>query len=378
MIYYMETNIVALNIAVILLVLGRRISSRNESSQIVMNIMVGVLVLFCISDMAAYYFRGKNYLGVELANMVYFMTMAAGAYAWYIYICIKVGYRQTLELKLRPSSIPIALLCIAITLNPWTGFFFTVDSQFLYHRGSGVFVTWIVEWGYILWAMVLNIQALRKEKGSYRRQEYKGYLLYVLPMATCAICQMMFYGITIMQVGFAIALLLAFLNKQYYQVQRDELTGLSNKNAFLNYQDTVLNKGVSDFKLMMVDADHFKYINDTYGHMMGDMAIRDIASALMQAAASYERSRVAVFRFGGDEFVIVARNTTDEEMLRLREQVQQEIQKINARNREDGEPYVLEVSIGVAGRNCTSIEDFEALVKEADAAMYEDKMAKRA
>lgn len=372
MIYYAETNLIAIVVGIILLIQMGKQSSGNETSKILMNGMLTLLIILGASDMAAYYFRGKSAVGVQAANILYFVAMAMGTYVWFGYIMVKTGKFDNMK-KNRAllSSIPILILCLALLTNPITNVFFTVDENYLYHRGPGVPVTWVVEWGYMIAAIVINIRALMKESSGYRRREYRGYLTYAAPMTVAAICQMLFYGTTTVQVGYMIALLLVYLNQQYYQVQRDELTGLSNKNAFLSFQDSIGGRlSGSNLTLFMIDADSFKAINDTYGHLKGDRALQDIAEVLKEAAQNISHNRLMLFRYGGDEFLAVGRELEENEVQLFRDNLARKLEQMNEINRSRGESYHLALSVGLAARKCHNTADFDRLLKEADEAMY--------
>ena len=123
MVYYTETNLIAIVVGAALLFLGRKASSKHETSYIIMAKMLRLLILLSVSDIAAYYFRGKSYIGVEVSNILYFIAMALGTYAWFLYILVKMGYTSDLKKTIILTGIPIVLLCIAI-------------AQFLLQRGQ--------------------------------------------------------------------------------------------------------------------------------------------------------------------------------------------------------------------------------------------------
>lgn len=375
LVYYVEINLITIIVGMILLIQGWRISSKNETSQIIMNVMLSLMIMLSISDVAAYWFRGKSYIGIEISNMVFFLTMALGTYAWFIFIFVKMDYATNLRKVLLYTGFPMLVLCVAILLNPLTNYFFTIDKEtLLYHRGPGVPVTWIVEWGYMLLAFGINIKAFYAESKIYKKREARGYLIFAVPIAMAAICQMLFYGTTTTQVGYMIALLMVYINKQHFQAQRDDLTGLNNKNAFLNYQDYVVGRPHSiDTTIFMLDVDKFKSINDVYGHLKGDQALRDIAEALKLAAGGFSQDRVILFRYGGDEFVIVGKNLSEENKTELKASILDELERINARNLKKGEEYQLNLSIGYASQLCHTVEDFGELMRKADEAMYLEK-----
>jgi diguanylate cyclase (GGDEF)-like protein len=153
----------------------------------------------------------------------------------------------------------------------------------------------------------------------------------------------------------------------------DGLTGLFNKRAML---DSAAQKVAAaarfDRKLavLMTDIDHFKKVNDTYGHDIGDVVIRGLADILKRQ----KRNTDIVARFGGEEFVVLCEQTDEKGAMLLAERIREELGKTSFRTPKG----VLSVtcSIGVAtfpegGR------DWESLFKAADEALYVSKRSGR-
>ncbi len=149
----------------------------------------------------------------------------------------------------------------------------------------------------------------------------------------------------------------------------DPLTGLHNRRYMMRHIAHVMTAGATPVAVMMIDIDHFKAINDSYGHPTGDAALRMLADVL--------RARVRVFdsiaRFGGEEFVIVMPGTGQEDAAAAAERLRQSIAA--ARFTDGGTNLQLTVSIGVA---CTIPGmSVEALLADSDAALYEAKRGGR-
>jgi diguanylate cyclase (GGDEF)-like protein len=111
------------------------------------------------------------------------------------------------------------------------------------------------------------------------------------------------------------------IGKMYVEIYNDPLTGIKNRKAFYEYYDRVRegNKmsdfGFSGLMVIFVDIDHFKAYNDHYGHEMGDDCLREVASFLQNVTD--ERDGWEVFRYGGEEFLLVSpMNESDWEALR--------------------------------------------------------------
>lgn len=168
----------------------------------------------------------------------------------------------------------------------------------------------------------------------------------------------------------------------------DPLTTLANRKAFDEYitrsieLHSLLGQPAS---LMMIDVDHFKSINDTYGHTAGDTTLREIANVL---AKTFLRRVDFVCRYGGDEFAVILQETKAANAQLLAERLRRQVQDLRpidtlpvegaATTTEDGEtppPPQVTLSIGVA--ELTIGDDATAWIKRADAALYQSKRAGR-
>ena len=120
--------------------------------------------------------------------------------------------------------------------------------------------------------------------------------------------------------------------------------------------------------MALIDLDHFKRVNDTYGHFVGDDVLQAVAGAMRVGTRPYD----AVGRWGGEEFLIVCPETNELHAFNAIER----LAKLGLGNLPDGTPQT--ASIGVAEWNPSSSScDPSALVKSADKRMYQAKQAGR-
>jgi len=154
----------------------------------------------------------------------------------------------------------------------------------------------------------------------------------------------------------------------------DDLTGVPNRR----YVFEVGNREFSRAKrihapicAMVLDIDFFKNINDTYGHDIGDIALKDFASTISNRVRSHD-----IFgRIGGEEFVAVLPDTNSEDAIGLAENLLKMVRKIVV-DIPNSEALHFTVSIGVAARQDDD-EDLQALVKRADENLYKAKHSGR-
>lgn len=149
------------------------------------------------------------------------------------------------------------------------------------------------------------------------------------------------------------------------KASRDHMTGMLNRENFFAALDRSRRKtdrGV----LLIIDADHFKKINDTFGHLAGDDALLDIAAAIGRAV----RTSDIVGRIGGEEFgvLLVGASEADAEM--ISERVRREVEQLRFRPLK-GNEVPLTVSIG--GVRCLPDANVADLMRVADRRLYEAK-----
>ncbi|SEL28828.1 diguanylate cyclase (GGDEF) domain-containing protein [Roseateles sp. YR242] len=158
-----------------------------------------------------------------------------------------------------------------------------------------------------------------------------------------------------------------------YGAMVDELTGLANRRGFDSQAGHVLalcqRKGLPA-TLLFFDLDRFKQVNDHYGHAEGDWALKAFAD-LMRTCL---RSSDVVARNGGDEFVALLSGTAIHDQVRALERLQIQLDAFNQRSQRG---YALAFSVGSAAMEAGQPRELEALMAEADAAMYRNKQARQ-
>ncbi|MGR5303738.1 GGDEF domain-containing protein [Vibrio mediterranei] len=154
--------------------------------------------------------------------------------------------------------------------------------------------------------------------------------------------------------------------------ETDELTGLPNRRPFMTeLAHNTESLFVSTITTMMIDVDHFKQYNDTYGHVQGDFALRYVAQALKQVLSPCGHM---VARIGGEEFCALLINTSQEESVVLAQQMRQEVEKLNITH-SGNDPYdIVTISIGVAFQHLGNHPITpQNMLENADEALYAAK-----
>ncbi|MDK1025466.1 MAG: GGDEF domain-containing protein [Gammaproteobacteria bacterium] len=153
---------------------------------------------------------------------------------------------------------------------------------------------------------------------------------------------------------------------------RDPLTGAGNRIALTNalhHEIEITKRYNQPMAVLMLDMDNFKYINDMFGHSQGD----DVLISVVETMIEDVRTSDAVFRYGGEEFVILLNNTTLERATFIAERLRSKIEALTLE--EDGLRIITTSSIGIAMMEPD--ETISRLLMRADKAMYQAKESGR-
>jgi diguanylate cyclase (GGDEF)-like protein len=157
----------------------------------------------------------------------------------------------------------------------------------------------------------------------------------------------------------------------------DPLTGVPNRRCFDEFLDREWGRAGRDrtpVALLMLDIDHFKRFNDSYGHQAGDACLVEVATAI---GGSLHRPADFLARYGGDEFAALLPDTDLEGARRVADRVQRAMAALEVAR--DGKPLgPVTVSLGMASRKPLREEGPDALLSAADEALYQAKAAGRA
>lgn len=156
------------------------------------------------------------------------------------------------------------------------------------------------------------------------------------------------------------------LGRLRHEAQSDSLTGLANRRA-MDALLQLLEQTGQEYSVLALDIDHFKRVNDTYGHDVGDVALQQVAAVLQE----YTRAGDMACRAGGEEFTLILPDTSLATALAIAERI-----RVALAAREIPQIGLITVSIGVASRDSEG-ELAEATLKRADRCLYQAKKGGR-
>ncbi len=158
------------------------------------------------------------------------------------------------------------------------------------------------------------------------------------------------------------------------QATRDQLTGLWNRAAALGILTSELQRSRREgasLGIVMVDLDHFKHVNDTFGHLVGDEVLRRVAQAMSDVTRRYD----SVGRLGGEEFLIVLPGCDESNAISHAERMRAAVARLEITGQ--AELILPKISVGVSVYNGEPLVDEFDLIQAADSALYQAKRGGR-
>ncbi len=286
-------------------------------------------------------------------------------------------YRSGHRIKSRGfvvMSVPLLIFAVLLVANFSNGMVFAFKNGNIYEQGPCFHVMSAAALFYVVYSFVL----LYRSRKTMEHREYYSYLLILIAVSAVGIVELVFHlEESVIWPAVAVGLLLLQLFSLNEKMNLDHLTGLHNRkyldayvedllSVYRNAQGTEYN---ACFAALMLDIDHFKSINDTYGHLQGDKALIN-ASALLKKSV---RRGDFVARYGGDEFMIVLDRCGAQTPDRVIKRLQENVRRYNIENKL---PYELSFSIGF--KLFTNVRGLSAkdIFAKIDELMYKNKQSK--
>ena len=358
-------------IVLLILYVDNRKSDTASTNDRLLNAILLTLAYLTFMSFASWVPDGRMFPGSRLLlwllNLLYFapLCLLPGLWLLYLYSRLGVAPRYFLNPRRVLAILSPLLVMLLVTLStPWTKLIFDIDSQNRYQRGTLFYLPYVVYIGYILYAM---LYALRHARGSSSRSEkadaYR--LACFTPFSVLGLAvQAMFYGVWIGWPLCSLSAVILVVGLKNRSITTDALTRLNNRRELERHLGARLKQSeAKPWCLMYVDVDQFKRINDRFGHLVGDEALKLTANVLRFA---FGEGGAFLSRCGGDEFAVVTEcadtDAANQLVARLRDA---------AKRADDGTAYSFSLSAGYVleqkGMSASELMEF------ADQRMYEDK-----
>ena len=376
--YFVAYLIVDVLCAVLTVIIASTVS-RDSGTETQVRYLFLVLTAFLVFVVFDAVWAFLNYSGLVVANDVLLSivnginltAISFDAYFWLCFILSRFGSEVTDNRSLRALvAIPALLVPVIHIVGFFTGqnVIFLPDGSLSY----GICHTAIVciQLLYIVAATAVATHRYRRATTHSKRRESLVFVSFMVPFVVAGIIDTLIAGTPVASAGIIVSLVFVMMSIQESRISSDALTGLNNRRRANEYLENSISHVSSGHPLYLfiIDLDDFKAINDTFGHLEGDHAIKLAADALRIVCA---QTNAFAARWGGDEFVIICTELSDNDPARVSEGIGNELAYV-MRNAHVN--YDLTCSIGYATCNSPE-EDCSHLVSDADKMLYDVKRA---
>lgn len=324
--------------------------------------------LWGLADGGYLFPKQSPYLWAYSFKIIYFILFFIALFFWTIYTETELGSDMFISKdRFRFLMLPVMLEIFLTLLTPWTKLLFSIDTQGVLHYG----LTSQLHVGLaLIYPVVAGIRTLAKlqyESNQQRRGQLMLIGSFMFYLLAAWVVSFFYRNSSIYCIAITCAVIAIDIGNSTEQISLDKLTQINNRQNLLGYIGHAIKTHEQSLYLLMMDVDYFKKVNDNFGHQEGDAALVRVANALKTACGS-SRKRTYLARYGGDEFIIVAEASDDEEIGKLCDEIHKQLQYYNSWAEVD---YDLTMSIGVT--RWENGMDTKALIEAADQKLYEAK-----
>lgn len=335
---------------------------------------VGILVM---SILSCVFYLGSLCYGcfkiglffIVVLNGLYFAVTAVLPIMWFTYTvkAMKVYRPEQVVLRTIVRS-PAAVLVMLSIVSIWTGWLFYVDGNGEYHRGPLYLVYTIVVALYVVVPMMFSLRRAMDKRFYADRSLYLSLSSFGIFCVLGMLLEILVPRLPASAMGMVLTLLVNHMSVQRSQISIDELTNLNNRNKFNRYLSTALHSLPADKKLYLfvLDMDNFKQINDTYGHINGDRALILLSNVLKRVCGPKGHF---ISRFGGDEFVVVAKYENIKECANLAHEIKATLAVLS-------KDFVSPLSVSIGYADAVENDNIPDLFNRADKRLYAEKAVK--
>ena len=316
-IYYVESSIICLILFGIML--GHNLSTVDRSEKVIKydGALIAFMLYFVSDAIWASTIAGvlpKSMPTVALINLVNFILMAGITFMWLRYVAAveKVPGRNTKRFIIK-SFLPLGLSILIMVAILLFAPHLLITPEYTVTMFYSLFQV-AIPIIYIIVAFILVLRRASAEDSPEDKSIHIYVGMFPLMVVLGGMIQVLLLPETpIFCYSSAILMLIFYIQMMESRISIDPLTGLNNRGQLRKYtaqENSIFREGKRTY-VMMIDANDFKSINDTYGHAMGDRALKAISDSLKQAAGSVN-APVFIARYGGDEFIFIAHSDNEE------------------------------------------------------------------
>jgi len=364
------SNIFSASLLIIIAINENKQFNRHLPQERLFMALVYTNIALCFSAISYWYCQSQSGKFYVILNFLFisatFITIPVLVYNWFLYSLFSIFRDFPLIQKYKKYTKLIIVVVIAfLIINFFTLFLFYLDENNGFHRGS-LFYHFMI--ACLLFFLFTNAMIVYNRK-KIRQGHLVPLLFFAVPTIISCVISVLAYGIEINWAGTTLAIFIIYLFIQKQRLGTDYLTNLYNRRELNEYLENHIRGRRSNerFGIIMIDINQFKSINDRWGHIVGD----EVLVAHSKILKSSFRAGEFIARYGGDEFIVVMKADSIDEVTAA---VNRFIKSINQFNSMNNKPWELSVSIGYDIYDpATHDLNVDELLNHVDKLMYKAK-----
>lgn len=259
-------------------------------------------ILGLVFEMLTWIFDGQNglfaYIMAHTSNFLLILIGPILMGLWTSYVDYKLFINKRRVLKFMFYQFPTIITFFFLIVNLFVPVFFSIDAETnLWSAEPLMFFRYLLT--YMLYFRVLYMVVQSKKANNYRI--ISGIMLFMIIPLIGIVIQLIYPVYLLTWPFLALAIIVVYIFLETVSGNRDYLTGVYSRSLLETYIHNLI-EDHHDFHVVMMDMDHFKEVNDIYGHHVGDRVLIEFAKSLSNG---YSEKDVFVARLGGDEFFTV-------------------------------------------------------------------------
>ena len=335
--------------------------------------LIGSYLVFAVSDGICLWADYAKDPGIgNILALVSFLALCGCAFFWFRFVESRLGIAEHSRTVNILIFTPLLVLIILVSTSIFTKLIFFYESDGTFYRGPLYSSLVWFQIFYIVYASHHIAVRYITNHSPHDRKEllYLSSFLF-LPLIARGI-DLISPGLPIMALALLICIVIVYVSLQDRLIYVDSLTGMSNRRVADKYLSSQLEIVGKDNPLyfFLADCDDFKNINDKFGHLEGDKALCIIASELEKISLMYN---CHVSRWGGDEFVIIARSIS---VPNPDELIDKFLDNLKQRCIDENLPYEIQISVGYISCDNPDTSTIE-LFGIAERLMYKKKAERK-
>lgn len=346
-----------------------RLDRRNNANSLFLLISLGILIGL-VSEFITVFINGRSEQWLipitKLFHVIIFTVCPTMAFLWYKFTnkWIDPDDSRCIDYK-NILLIPLLFDGIISIISPFTNQVFEITGSNIYHRGPMFVIPTVCTYLYLF----LSLLNVIKKRNKVINGEFFPLLLFGIIPSLGGALQLLFYGLRLLWPTAAFSIIIVYIYVQQRMMQIDTLTGAWTRGSFEQYLEKRLTKDKENtLGIIYIDLDDFKQINDNYGHLEGDIALKNEVELIKNVLSVND----IIARVGGDEFIILTENAS---LAGIEDLVNKIEAKFNEYNQTSEKRYSLRNSFGfdVFNSKDYTISQF---INYVDHLMYSNKQKK--